>query len=122
MKANQSLRDALGRQLDDAATAVLNTRGRAKGCRPLAWAAPAYEPWIGAGFTGLASSGDYSTTDALAVVRQWAAAFDLTPDEHPTLGTLGYRGQIESISVEVWAVANRDEFEHTSDDSQPGTR
>jgi hypothetical protein len=58
MKANESLRNAVGRQLDTAATAALNTRGRAKGCPPLAWAAPAYEPWTAVGFTGLASCGD----------------------------------------------------------------
>jgi hypothetical protein len=121
VKANESLRDALGRQLDTAATAALNTRGQAKRCPPLAWAAPAYEPWTEAGFTGLASSGDYSTTDALGVVRQWAAAFDLTPDERSRPGTLGYRGQIEGIPVEVWAVADRDEFEHTTHHSQPRT-
>jgi hypothetical protein len=55
------------------------------------------------------------------VVRQWAVAFDLTPDEQSTPGTLGYRGQIEGIPVEVWAVADRDEFERTTHHTQPGT-
>jgi hypothetical protein len=121
VKANKPLRRALGEQLDNAVTEVLNTRGRARGCRPLAWAVPAYEAWTTTGFSGLASSGDYSTTDAEAVIQQWAAAFDLTPDEHPVRGTLGYLGQIENIPVQVWAVADRDEFEHPTHHSQPGT-
>jgi hypothetical protein len=99
---------------------VLNTRGRARGCRPLAWAVPAYEAWTTTGFSGLASSGDYSTTDAEAVIQQWAAAFDLRPDEHPVRRTLGYLGQIEGVPVEVWAVADGEEFYRTGHGSQPG--
>jgi len=89
--ANKPLRRALSEQLDDAVTAVLNTRGRAKGCRPLAWSAPAHQPWTEAGFSGLASSGDYSTADAgepsRSPVEVWAVA---NRDEHPIRGTLGY--------------------------------
>jgi len=88
----------------------------------LAWSVPAYEPWREAGFSGLAHRGDYSTADALAVIGQWAEAFDLTSDERPVRGSVGYRGQVEDIPVEVWAVADRDEFERMPDDSQPGTR
>jgi hypothetical protein len=38
-----------------------DTHGRAKGCLPLAWAAPAHKPWTRAGFNRLASSGDYTS-------------------------------------------------------------
>jgi len=114
VKANRSLRDALREQLDYAASAVLNARGEAVGCRPLMWAVPVHEAWIQVGVSGLASSGYYADADALAVISQWAAAFDLTPVEQPIRGTRAYQGEFEDVHVEVWAITDRDEFEKPS--------
>lgn len=112
MKTNRSLRESLGEQLDDAASEVLNTHGQALGCRPLAWSVPAYDGWIQAGLSGLASSGYYADADALAVISQWASAFDLTPVQRPTPGTRTYQGEIKGVRVEVWAITDRVAFEH----------
>ena len=112
MKANRLLCEALRERLDDAASEVLNTHGQAQGCRPLAWSVPEHDGWIYSGLSGLASCGYYADADALVVISQWVSAFGLRPVQRPAPGTRSYQGEIEGVRVEVWAITDRDEFEH----------
>lgn len=47
----------------------------------------------------------------LAAVHAWSTELDLEVVEQPVRGTMAARGTVDEITVDVWVVTDRDEFE-----------
>ena len=110
-----SIRPGLTDEINDAITTRMNQLGHQAALQPLTWLLFAGRPIRVSGCAGV------TCYDVEAVLEAWAGWLGLTGQNPPSCpGTVEYRGRVDGLDVELWAVTDRGLFaQATQRNAQP---